>query len=168
MSFDRRWLLTAAGSAFLANLFEKTGGAATAPPPGASLAKDADTLFLLFQKGFPRKLSTAESKACRLALDDAYLDRFTRIFPGLDPTARAHLEGFAQVLGTLTYACLENEKNGTCGWKKKANPVLGKEHLLVARELLGFYIRLPESKRCDPTTYKVLQIDEPCPLCPSP
>ena len=169
MPFDRRWLLTAAGSAFLASLFEKTGGASAASPPTASLAKDADSLFELFQKGFPRKLTAAESKACRLALDGAYIDRFTRIFPGLDGTARAHLQGFAQMLGTLTYACLENQRKGTCGWAIKANPVLGKEHILVARELLGFYVNLPEAKRCDPAApFKVLQPDEPCPLCPVP
>lgn len=168
MPFDRRWLLTAAGSAFLASLAEEGLGAT--PPkvsrPTGDAAKDRDAAFAEFRAGFG-ELDPAQEKLCRKVLEDAYLERFDRIYPGLDPTKQARLLGFAYALGNLTYRCLENERAGKCGWKKDAGATLREEHVQRARELLGYHLNTKLKGKCGapPSAAELRQADEPCPLC---
>lgn len=169
MSFDRRWLLTAAGSAFLAS-FAREGLGAT-PRSGPKLtgdpAKDEELLFAEFEAGYG-SLTKAEEKVCHDALKNVYGERFARIHPGLDATKRQLLMGFAYGLGNLTYRCLENERKGACGWKADPAASLREEHVQRARELLGFHLNTKLKGRCGaaPATSKFLQADEACPLCP--
>lgn len=167
MSFDRRWLMTASAAAFFGALFRKAEAAPPAPGagPAATGAKTPEDFIVLFGKGWPRKPDQAESAVIDMALRDVYLKRFNARFPKMSPAEKAHLEGFAQNLGTVTYACLENNRKGTCGWDAEPNVKLRREHVDAARELLGYYLNLPPEKRCDPNATKVTQAEEPCPLC---
>ena len=168
MPFDRRWLLTAAGSAFLASLAEEGLGAP--PPNGAQvtgdLAKDRDAAFEEFRLGYG-ELDAAQAKLSRKALEDVYLERFDRIYPTLDSTKQQLLLGFAYALGNLTFRCLENERAGRCGWKKDEKATLREDHVRWARELLGFHLNTCLKEKCGapPSAAKVRQADMPCPLC---
>ncbi len=168
MSFDRRWLLTAAGSAFLASLARE--GLGSAPTVGPKLtgdpSKDEALMYAEFDAGFG-SLTKAEESVCHGALKGAYAERFGRIYPGLDATKKQLLLGFAYALGNLTYRCLENEKKGACGWKADPAATLREEHVQRARELLGFHLNTHLKARCAAPApqAKLLQADEPCPLC---
>lgn len=168
MSFDRRWLLTTAGSAFLV-AFAREALPAPPPPKGrltGNAAVDADLLFEEFRLGYGA-LTPAEEKLCRNALGAAYQERFDRLYAGLDPAKRQLLLGFAYGMGNLTYRCLENEKKGVCGWKADPGATLREEHVQRARELLGYHLNTSIKARCgaSPTLGKARQADEPCPLC---
>lgn len=171
MSFDRRWLFRATSAAFFASLFrsEEGSGAAPVKGPAPTGAKTPEEFFGLYELGFGRKLTAAEEAVARKALWAGYKDRFDKRMDSISDVQKAHLEGFATMLGTLTARNLENDQKGTCGWGPKAKPEakLGPEHVEAARDLLGFYFNR-KIKRCVPEEYKILQADEPCPLCPMP
>ena len=175
MPFDRRWLFTAAGAAFLSSLFRGAEEAAATPPPAGNplrpRAQTPDEFFALFLEGFPKAPAEVEQKELRTALDNAYVKRFDRLFKNLNNDEKLRLEQMSTELGALTYKCFVNEKNGGCGWgKPDPNTKLGAKHVEAARELLGFYLNVPDAKKCK-GQYAVRgtrQPDESCPLCPTP
>lgn len=169
MPFDRRWLLTAAGSAFLASLSKDglaTPASAGAKPSGDP-AKDKELAFQEFRIGYG-DLTADEEKLVRRALEGTYGERFDRLYPSLTEAERRTLLGFACFLGTLTSRCLENEQKGRCGWKGDPSATLREEHVQRARELLGYRLNTKLKFPCSSavSSPNVLQADEPCPLCP--
>lgn len=168
MSFDRRWLLTTAGAAFLASIARDGLAAAplTAPKPTGDAAKDKELLFTEFERGFGM-LDPAQTQLCRGILTGVYGDRFDDAYPGLDATKRQLLLGFAYGLGNLTYRCLENERKGACGWRANPKAVLREEHVQRARELLGYHLNSSIRIDCGnaKAAVRIRQVDEPCPLC---
>jgi hypothetical protein len=177
MSFDRRWLLTAAGSAFLASITRRADGAAPVAetPPPSDPEKGPKLAWAEFQSGFGAMTET-EKTTCSDFLVATYGDRFDRIYKDLGDDSRRHLIGFAKHLGELTAFCLSSARHGKCGWTKPLPGVavqLTGEHLQRARELVGFAtnkrlkgIRCSGLKRNAKGEYDILQADEPCPLCP--
>ena len=175
MSFDRRWLFTAAGAAFFSSLFRKLEASTPTSPPAGNpprpRAKTADEFFALFLAGFPKVPAKVEQKELRTALESAYLKRFKRMFENLNEGEKVRLGQMATELGTLTYKCFANEKSGGCGWgKPNPNAKLGANHVEAARELLGFYLNVNDVKKCEGqyAAKGTRQPDEPCPLCPTP
>ena len=170
MSFDRRWLLTSSAAALVGSFFRP---AEAAPPPqkagSGSVKGETPADFIdIFKKGWPRKPTKDEEKVIQDALEAAYQDRFKARIGKMNDLEKERLKGFARDLGLLTYACLENNRKGTCGWDAAPTVKLSRVHVETARDLLGFYLNLPPEKRCDPTGYKMMQPEEPCPLCPMP
>lgn len=174
MSFDRRWLLTAAGSALLASIANRARGDSTCSDPSlpADVKDGCEKAWEAFRKGFG-KMTPSEESTCRAFLDATYGSRFVDTYPGLGADRRTHLVGFAQHLGELTAFCLDSERKGKCGWKQVPAAPLREEHLQRARELVGFAtnkhlkgVKCSGGKRNGRGEYEVLQADEQCPLCP--
>ncbi len=175
MPFDRRWLFSAAGAAFLSSLLARleasTPTSAPAGNPRPPRAQTPDEFFALFLAGFPKAPAEVEQKELRTSLDNAYIKRFERLFKNLKEDEKLRLGEMATELGTLTYKCFVNERSGGCGWgEANPNAKLGAKHVEAARELLGFYLNLKDAKKCR-GEYAVQgwrQPDESCPLCPTP
>ena len=170
MSIQRRWFLTAAGSAFLASLSGVLNAAtkSTKRKRSGDPAEDARLIFDDFKLGFGN-ITAAQEKVCKDVLETTYLARFKERYPALSDKEIMVLSGFANAMGSLTAGALRNEKAGKCGWKKDESAVLREEHLQRAREMLGFHMNLAirPGKRCSaspPPATK--EPEEPCPLCP--
>lgn len=175
MSFQRRWFLTAAGSAFLASIggvLEAAQATKTTPGPRFDLTGDPDKdlplLMKSFESGYGGPLDKKPYDLCAGFLRTTYSDRYVLRFPKLDPGQKAHLEGFAATLGRLVKLNQEREDLGICGWTKSPKPDIRTEHLVVARDQVGFYLNgnIGAAKRCKNTApIRTKENDEPCPLC---
>lgn len=188
MSFDRRWLLTTAGSAFLLSVARTVEGARKTPAP-AKLShvqtEDEETLFALFALGFskgagrvltgkPTEHADGERKVCWDYLSSKYSRRLKWAYEhnSLGNEEEKVLVNMAGELGFLTAMNLASEKAGTCGWDKAENPQLRADHIDFARDHIGHAVNSkPRRLTCRPQgapkepEYHVLEVDQPCPIC---
>lgn len=187
MSFQRRWFLTAAGSAFLASISGMLQ-AGEKPSKKKPLKKgpadpDKDLLLKSFADGYaqckdtdlPALTDDDKKMTCLPELEEIYGDRYAKFWNNLEPDQQAKVHEFAVVLGYISAQAILHEKKGDCGWDKKPVKKIGKEHIRNSREVLGFVlnstlrVKVGEDKMCHKEkpkdVPKAKQIDEACPLC---
>lgn len=187
MSYDRRWFLTASGSAFLAGIAGTLKGAQPTPtstptptptPVPTKKPKDADEAYenlvtrLLVAHG---SNDEGDARIIREALEPMYRARYKGKHTDLDDLHYDLLGQFAEDIGYLTAQCLRNEKEGECGWTKNTKAVLRIEHVQRAREVLGFALNKNLMggtwiQKCYPlpkvsVSGRMRQPDTQCPLC---
>ena len=115
MSFDRRWLFTAAGAAFLSSLFRKRGGGRRGTGHRGRHRwgrRPRTSSSPCIQKGWPRKLPRPRKTVARKALWEALREAIRQAVPQPHRSREGSPRGVRETLGTLTYACLENNRNG--------------------------------------------------------
>jgi hypothetical protein len=161
MSFNRRWLLTAAGSALVASaagfLEAKEGGSGGKgkAPIGKKTGILADDETLVFENfvfgyrkapepggGKPFDDPTPPERAeIRKVLRTYYGKRFDKKHGGMPPKQFVWLEQFASTLGFIAGQSLLLQRKGGCGWGDAVpDAKLGEDHVEFARDVIGFVL----------------------------
>ena len=124
-----------------------------------------------FDLGFSEGLGLFEAdrpSVLHAPLAEIYYDRLVWLYETAGANLAVQLlqcEQLAKQLGTLTgrLFAAENVRTDLYFGIPDEKPVLGRKHLEVARDMLGFYLNSSTSNRHRPRM--TLQLDRGCPFC---